>query len=108
MYSYICVGGKVKKGYSGGRKEGDEGKSKAYRTTILVVKVVRMLPNIESEQRHAPFLHASARSLSVRAVPDLELAVLVNQPSPTTAKVANCRIGKLNGIKVTLDVRIKE
>ena len=60
-----------------------------------MIKVIGMFPNIEGKKRNASLLHAGAGSLSVGAVPDLKLAVLINEPCPTTAKVSNSRVGEL-------------
>src|SRR5262245_4309634 len=49
------------------------------RTTILVLQVVRMLPDIESEDR---VLSVHQRRILVRRAGDRELAAVVDEPRP--------------------------
>ena len=60
------------------------------RPAVLVVEIVGMLPDIDSENRDAVSIHKRIVLIGRRA--DAEAALTNSQPCPTTAEASHCRL----------------
>src|SRR5687768_8464337 len=62
------------------------------RTTVLVLQVVGVLPDVEAQKR---FLAFHQRTVLVRGALDHQLAAGIDQPRPAAAEARRRRLGKL-------------